>query len=114
MFIYSRIKGKRRPLNVVYDTGCMSVIIRDDVVGHELPAARCKNVMGTLSGLGGNVESPKWMVSLPLLSNDGKERSIVTEAFSVRQILEPLGNINVGKIFKHFLDHPLNTEKDRI
>ena len=114
MFIYSRIKGKRRPLNVVYDTGCMSVIVRDDVVGYELPAARCKNVMGTLSGLGGNVESPKWMVSLPLLSNDGKERSIVTEAFSVRQILEPLGNINVGKIFKHFLDHPLNTEKDRM
>ena len=114
LFIYGRIKGRKHPLNIIFDSGCTSVIIRDKIVGHEIVGSRDGGSTATLNGIGGKVQSHKWMISLPLLSSNKIEKTVATEAFSVEKIIEPLGTFDIEKIYNQFKNHPDNNFNARL
>ena len=84
MMMYGRVKGKDRPLNFLYDTGANVTIIRDSVLGNQIPGHKTNESIHISNYSGGEVMK-KWLVHLPLM--DGT--CVLSEAFSAGKEITP-------------------------
>ena len=82
---YQLIKGKSKPIMTVFDSGCSSTIVRDDIPGLQLRAAPIPTDNSILMGIGGSQEtSKKYGILLPLM--DGSKK--MTEAHAVKDLVD--------------------------
>ena len=82
---YQLIRGKSKPIVTVFDSGCSSTIVRDDIPGLQLRAAPIPTDNSILMGIGGNQEtSKKYGILLPLIDGSSK----MTEAHAVRNLVD--------------------------
>ena len=56
MFIYGQIKGRRKSIFVIYDTGAIPVLVREKLLGNELVAYKYEEDAVTINGIGGEIE----------------------------------------------------------
>ena len=84
MMMYGRVKGRDRPLNFLYDTGANVTIIRDSVLGNQIPGHKTNESIHISNYSGGEVMK-KWLVHLPLM--DGT--CVLSEAFSAGKEITP-------------------------
>ena len=87
-FIIGQTKGKSRPLNTLYDTGCYGYLMKEGVQ-HELgPSVLKKRGPLHIKGVGNTavVVNDEWQTSLPL--RDGSRQAV--EGFTVNQVTADL------------------------
>ena len=106
-FMIGQTKGKTRPLNIFYDSGCYSLLLKEGVQ-HELG----KSILKTkgpvfVNGVGNtNVKvNDEWITTLQLL--DGSRQAV--EGWTVDEVTAPLPKINLSKAVKDIkADKPEN------
>ena len=95
MFILGQAKGKTRPVNILYDSGCFGMIMREGVQ-HELGKAVMKT-KGPFHVRGvGNTSvkvNDEWQTSLPLV--DGTRQAV--EGWTVDEVTAPLPVIDLTR-----------------
>ena len=110
MFIYGQIKGRRKSIFVIYDTGAIPVLVREKLLGNELVAYKYEEDAVTINGIGGEIESARWIVSLPL--NSKGVELIAADVYGVSNILEPIKEVDLAEFIenqkRHLDDKTLN------
>ena len=93
IFMMMRLAGVSRGINLVFDTACTGVILQDAIPGRQLKASKSNDETIELEGLGSKKSTArKWTISLP---HKNKNVCVVTQAFSVENILGPLPPIDL-------------------
>ena len=92
LLFFMNMKGATRPLATIFDTGCTTVLVKDNVPGIQLLATIKNNENSTLSGIGGQKRAnTSYTLLLPLVPSQNKNKRFApVEALSVSEIIEPL------------------------
>ena len=90
LFMFMKLKGHQRGINLVFDSGSSAVVCTDSIPGKELKACKQYNEAIELQGLGATKKHAQaWTILLPI----PQKKFIATTAYSVPHILGPLSPI---------------------
>ena len=108
-FMMGQTKGKTRPLNILYDTGCYSLLLKEGVQ-HELG----KSVLKTkgpfaVKGVGNTSVkvNDEWLTTLKLL--DGTRQAV--EGWTVDEVTAPLPIVDLSNAVKELKDDKPDDQK---
>ena len=108
-FMVGQTKGRTRPLNILYDSGCYSLLMKDGVQ-HELGKSVLKT-KGPFEVIGVRNTPVKvkdeWMTTLELL--DGSRQAV--EGWTVNVVTAPLPSVDLSKAVKELKDDKPDDEK---
>ena len=97
-FMIGQTKGKTRPLNILYDSGCYGLLLKEGVQ-HELGKSILKTKGPFVVNGVGNTSvkvNDEWLTTLKLLN--GSRQAV--EGWTVDEVTAPLPMINVSKAVK--------------
>ena len=97
-FMIGQTKGKTRPLNILYDSGCYGLLLKEGVQ-HELGKSILKTKGPFVVNGVGNTSvkvNDEWLTTLKLLN--GSRQAV--EGWTVDEVTAPLPKINVSKAVK--------------
>ena len=101
------MKGATRGLNVLFDTGCTTAVVKDCIPGIELKALWLPGQQSLLQGLGGSTKSGEtYNIALPL-ANGGHT---FIRASAVKEIAKPLKLKNTLPAFQVLKQQAYNNE----
>ena len=85
IFWCQSLKGATRPLVTVFDSGCSTVVMNNDIPGSQLLATKLPNDTTRLKGIGGTQETTeKYAILLPKMNGGYK----ITEGHTVKHMIE--------------------------
>ena len=104
-FMMGQTKGRTRPLNILYDTGCYSLLLKEGVQ-HELGKSVLKTKGPCVVNGVGNTSvkvNDEWLTTLELL--DGSRQ--IVEGWTVDEVTAPLPVVDLSKAVKELKDDKL-------
>ena len=85
IFWCQSLKGATRPLVTVFDSGCSTVVMKNDIPGSQLMATKLPSDITKLRGIGGTQETTeKYAILLPKMNGGYK----ITEGHTVKNMIE--------------------------
>ena len=91
MFMFGYAEGKTRPINIMYDSGCSDLLLKEGVPGKELEGIRVASGPFVIGAVGGVklMANAAWMVKCKMF--DGVSQ--VLEGLSVNQVTSDFPNV---------------------
>ena len=108
-FMIGQTKGITRPLNILYDSGCHSLLLKEGVQ-HELGKSVLKTKGPCVVNGVGNTSvkvNDEWLTTLELL--DGSRQAM--EGWTVDEVTAPLPSVDLSKAVKELKDDKPDDEK---
>ena len=108
-FMMGQTRGKSRPLNILYDSGCYALLLRDGVQ-RELGVSVLKTKGPYIVNGVGNTSvkvNDEWQTSLPLI--DGSRQAV--EGWTVDEVTAPLPRIDLSKAVADIKDYDKDNTK---
>ena len=104
---YQLMEGRTRPIVTVFDSGCSTTVMRDDIPGIQLMATKLPDNATTLRGIGGTQgTTERYAILLPQADQGYK----MAEGYTVKEIVK-LQDYNIQRALDQIKKHaPTNEE----
>ena len=102
LFLFSAGRGKTRPINIFYDSGCSHVVFKEGVPGGELEARMTRKGPLSINGIGGSVVKVNDEWAALIERTDGKKQVLLGVA--VDKVTSTFPFFNLGDAYAELVE----------